>query len=96
MLQTLLLRRRDPPAEPGAARIVLFGNGHSHVLATSTSELTRGGRYAVLAAAFLGLVFDGVELGLMPVASLSVTKSLTRDATPKSTAASGSHGSRRR
>jgi MFS family permease len=31
---------------------------------------------AVLTAAFLGLVFDGVELGLMPVASLSVTKSL--------------------
>lgn len=40
------------------------------------AELTRGGRYAVLAAAFLGLAFDGVELGLMPVASLSVTKSL--------------------
>lgn len=44
-----------------------------------TSELTRGGRYAVLAAAFLGLVFDGIELGLMPVASLSVTQSLLGD-----------------
>jgi MFS family permease len=33
----------------------------------------------VLAAAFLGLVFDGVELGLMPVASLSVSKSLLGD-----------------
>src|SRR5436190_8516582 len=33
-------------------------------------------RTAVLVAAFLGLVFDGVELGLMPVASLSVSKSL--------------------
>ncbi|MFM7207817.1 MAG: MFS transporter [Planctomycetaceae bacterium] len=33
-------------------------------------------RIAVLAAAFLGLLFDGVELGLMPVASLSVSKSL--------------------
>lgn len=33
-------------------------------------------RIAVLVAAFLGLVFDGVELGLMPVASLSVSKSL--------------------
>lgn len=33
-------------------------------------------RVAVLVAAFLGLVFDGVELGLMPVASLSVSKSL--------------------
>lgn len=31
---------------------------------------------AVLAVSFLGLVFDGVELGLMPIASLSVTKSL--------------------
>lgn len=34
---------------------------------------------AVLAAAFSGLVFDGIELGLMPVASLSVTKSLLGD-----------------
>lgn len=33
-------------------------------------------RIAVLAASFLGLVFDGVELGLMPLASLSVSKSL--------------------
>jgi MFS family permease len=37
-------------------------------------------RIAVLAAAFLGLLFDGVELGLMPVASLSVSKSLLGDA----------------
>ncbi len=40
------------------------------------TELSRGARIAVLAAAFSGLVFDGFELGLMPVASLSVTKSL--------------------
>lgn len=33
-------------------------------------------RLAVLLAAFAGLVFDGVELGLMPVASLSVSKDL--------------------
>lgn len=33
-------------------------------------------RLVVLAAAFLGLLFDGVELGLMPIASLSVSKSL--------------------
>ncbi len=33
-------------------------------------------RYLVLITAFLALVFDGVELGLMPVASLSVSKSL--------------------
>ena len=52
---------------------------------------------AVLAAAFLGLVFDGVELGLMPVASLSVTKSLLGDgSSPTSSADSGSPGSRPR
>jgi MFS family permease len=33
-------------------------------------------RYLVLVTSFLALVFDGVELGLMPVASLSVSKSL--------------------
>ena len=33
-------------------------------------------RVLVLVVSFLGLVFDGVELGLMPVASLSVSKSL--------------------
>jgi MFS family permease len=37
-------------------------------------------RLAVLLAAFAGLVFDGVELGLMPVASLSVTKGLLGEA----------------
>jgi len=42
----------------------------------SSLILTPRARTAVLAAAFLGLVFDGVELGLMPVASLSVSKSL--------------------
>lgn len=33
-------------------------------------------RYLVLITCFLALVFDGVELGLMPVASLTVSKSL--------------------
>jgi SHS family sialic acid transporter-like MFS transporter len=42
----------------------------------SMPVLSLRARIAVLAAAFLGLVFDGVELGLMPVASLSVSKSL--------------------
>jgi MFS family permease len=42
----------------------------------ASADLTRGARWAVLAAAFAGLVFDGFELGLMPVASNSVTKSL--------------------
>lgn len=37
-------------------------------------------RNCILAAAISGLLFDGVELGLMPVASISVTKSLMGDA----------------
>lgn len=45
----------------------------------STAELSQGARYAVLVAAFLGLVFDGIELGLMPVASLSVAQDLLGD-----------------
>lgn len=38
--------------------------------------MTTSARAAILVCAFLGLVFDGVELGLMPIASLSVSKSL--------------------
>jgi predicted MFS family arabinose efflux permease len=38
--------------------------------------LSRPARVAVLAAALAGLVFDGLELGLMPVASLSISKAL--------------------
>lgn len=38
--------------------------------------LSAPARYAVLAAAFGALLFDGFELGLMPLASLSVTKDL--------------------
>ena len=41
-----------------------------------TSGLTPVQRWTVLTAACLGLVFDGIELGLMPVVSLSVSKSL--------------------
>jgi len=37
-------------------------------------------RFAVLLAAIGGLLFDGVELGLMPVASLSVSQSLLGEA----------------
>lgn len=48
--------------------------------AQDAGGLTGVARAAVLAAAFLGLVFDGFELGLMPVASLSVTKSLMGEA----------------
>ncbi len=47
-----------------------------HTPITSVAPLGPRGRVAVLAAAFLGLLFDGVELGLMPVASLSVSESL--------------------
>lgn len=43
-------------------------------------RLSSRAKLAVLAAAFLGLLFDGVELGLMPVASLSVSQSLLGDA----------------
>jgi SHS family sialic acid transporter-like MFS transporter len=40
------------------------------------NELSPARRMVVLVVCFLALVFDGVELGLMPVASLSVSKSL--------------------
>ena len=42
--------------------------------------LSARARVAVLFAAIGGLLFDGVELGLMPVASLSVSQSLLGDA----------------
>ena len=38
--------------------------------------LSSRARVAVLIAAVGGLLFDGLELGLMPVASLSVSQSL--------------------
>lgn len=41
-----------------------------------TTSLSNQARLAVLLAAFAGLVFAGVQLGLMPVASLSVSRSL--------------------
>ena len=46
--------------------------------------LSTGARYAVLAACISGLIFDGVELGLMPIASISVSKSLLGDQFSKS------------
>ena len=47
-------------------------------VSTDSSQLTMSqkARLIVLLAAFLGLLFDGIELGLMPIASMSVTKSL--------------------
>lgn len=41
-----------------------------------SSPLSRPARFAVLSAAFGGLLFDGFELGLMPLVSLSVSKDL--------------------
>jgi len=41
-----------------------------------TASLSPSARIAVLLAAIAALLFDGVELGLMPVASLSVSQSL--------------------
>ena len=46
----------------------------------TSQPLSRSARVFVLVSASLGLVFDGVELGLMPVASLSVSKSLLGEA----------------
>jgi MFS family permease len=43
-------------------------------------SLRRRSRILVLCAAFAGLLFDGFELGLMPLASLSVSKDLLGDA----------------
>lgn len=45
-----------------------------------TRSLSPAARWAVLACASTGLIFDGIELGLMPVASLSVSKSLLGEA----------------
>lgn len=45
----------------------------------TVAPLSPRARYAVLLAAIGGLLFDGVELGLMPVASLSVSRSLLGD-----------------
>ncbi len=56
----------DRGEDPGGARAT----------SSAASLLPAPLRILVLAAAFCGLAFDGVELGLMPVASLSVSKSL--------------------
>lgn len=45
-------------------------------MTTASQPLSAGARLAVLAAALGGLLFDGLELGLMPVASLSVSQGL--------------------
>ncbi len=58
--------------------------GPTIVGAANVASLSRSARLLVLAAAVGALLFDGVELGLMPVCSISVTKNLLGDAfTPK-------------
>jgi MFS transporter, SHS family, sialic acid transporter len=52
-------------------------------MSVSPQALTGSAKTTVLMAAFLALLFDGFELGLMPVASLSVSKSLLGDAFTK-------------
>lgn len=47
------------------------------------TPLSPSARRIVLAAAFAGLLFDGFELGLMPVASLAVSESLLGNAYTK-------------
>ena len=47
---------------------------------SNEETLSPRSRMLVLVVAFAALVFDGVELGLMPVASLSVSQSLLGDA----------------
>lgn len=47
---------------------------------SAAPSLTPQARVAVLAAAIAALLFDGIELGLMPVASLSVSRSLLGEA----------------
>lgn len=46
----------------------------------SAPALAPRARVAILAAAILAMVFDGVELGMMPVASLAVSRTLLGDA----------------
>jgi SHS family sialic acid transporter-like MFS transporter len=50
---------------------------------TAPALLSSRARYAVLFVAFAALLFDGMELGLMPIASGSVAKSFLGDAFTK-------------
>lgn len=53
------------------------------MMSDQAPELRRLLRWLVLGTASLGLLFDGIELGLMPVASLSVSESLLGEAYTK-------------
>src|SRR5262245_23639244 len=61
-------------SSPHPERLDLFEE--RSLMTPSIAPLSRPARVAVLAASFAGLLFDGWELGLMPIASLSVAKSL--------------------
>lgn len=81
MSQNIVNRNRREPAPP------IIGSGSCQrtkepmpTSLPSVSPLSRRARIAVLLAAFLGLVFDGFELGLMPVAAPSVSKSFYGEA----------------
>ncbi len=52
-------------------------------MSNELTSLSKMSKVFVLVATFLALLFDGVELGLMPIASLSVSKSLLGDAYTK-------------
>jgi SHS family sialic acid transporter-like MFS transporter len=52
---------------------------HPISMGSSALTLSHKARLVVLLAAFSGLLFDGIELGLMPIASISVTKGLLGD-----------------
>ncbi len=55
-------------------------SGDPTAATTDATELSPGNRILVLWTCFAALVFDGVELGLMPIASLSVSQSLLGEA----------------
>ena len=62
-------RAQRPATSPREGVIVTTPTNANPIL-----PLSRAARWAVLAAAFAGLLFDGREFGLMPVASLSVSQ----------------------
>ncbi len=73
--------RRGRSDQPGAGLFRIFtGRGTRQAGNRSEHRLSPRARYAVLFAAIGALLFDGVELGLMPVASLSVSQSLLGEA----------------
>lgn len=62
----------------------------------STSSLSPQARYAVLVTAFLALVFNGVELGLMQSPRSRYRRACSAELSPPRSAVTGSHASRRR